>query len=461
MNETTLFAWNPDDFTDALAFYENEHAKLLRDHVLKAYAQNGDKMDVNQTSITHRAVNSQSSVYRETITREFAGPVDNVNELAVNDVLVMVERYLNLCGVCLIWAYDDKVGDLDRLDGFDNNDDRTDEPGATGTITRLMALDASQFSVRVEGFETKALIVRDKVWYDEYNTPGNRWLKYEDNRIYEGFGTSFSADITWEQISVYKEFPFFLVSRNPRRVTAVQSPFVGIEKNAVGNLALNRLSGAIAIMQLIVAKGASDSDVAAIAEMVGNMTGTIGLPNTVADLKTLAMGDTENNERFNTINKDELRSLCVQHGVDYTMIDVDEVEESGVVKEYKVKYLSAIRADNVPFWYATERRLWLWLSMYAPKQFKPLKYADFGTYTVTLSAIEQVQLDAAKHKNSYDRVLTGVKPTEDYVDEFNPEKTDAEKAEINDNVVAKLGSNTSWEPVEEEIIDVEETETTA
>lgn len=414
------WVWNPDDFCDARKFFQTKHEELLKDYIDSKFSKNSGKMDVQATAIVKRMISSMSNVYKEDIKREFNGTVDPKVVNMVNSSLGYAEQYKNLGGTALLWLYNDEET-IYKIE--EQGSDVTSENKG---VKKLKALDASSFTVELDGAVVKSVYIRHKEVYNENDVQAWMWLKYTNGTIYEATGVTFETVGTWKPVSIYSDLPFILVQNSSEGVAATVTPFVTVEKSFAGGLALNRLSMAIAILRLLVATGASADDVKYLSEIVGNLTGIAGLPNTIARIDSVDMGSTEDNATFLETNTKELKMLAVQYGADYTSIDVEEKIESGRAKEIKKEYMNAVRVDNVPFWETFEFQLWAWLWNQDPAMFKPLVAIDFGTLTISLTASERVTIEGEAHTNDYAKVLTGLMSTEDYVRKYYPDYSDAE-----------------------------------
>jgi len=391
------YAWNPDDFLEAYSFYRTKHEQLLTDYVAEKFQKNSTKMNVRATAITKRIVQSMSSVYKENIKREFKSVVDEKLIDNANLALHDAEELKNLTGTALMWYYDSKI----------------------------KALGGQDFTLKMDGSEVITVFVRYKDVYNDNGQQAYQWLKYENNVISIGTGLTFTSIENWTLEGSYDQLPFLLVNSELETVEPIVSPFIAIEKDFAGGLALNRLSMAISILRLLIAVGGDQETVNYLSEVVGNFTGVAGLPTTITDIKSLDMGDSQTNVDFLELNKQELRLLAVQYGANYTSLDVDENIESGKAKELKLDYMNSVRVSSIPRWKNFEYKFWLWLSL-QDSGYKELEVIDFGTLNISLTASENEELKVMTHDANYRQVETGLMSASEYARIYYPNDSDQE-----------------------------------
>lgn len=409
------FLWNPEDMKEAYAFYKKKHTAYLQEFINRIFSKNSYKMRIRPLAVTKRLIESQSSVYKSSVKREFDGEMEDSVISSVKKTLARAEEMLNLFSVSAIYFY------------IDNND----KPA-------IKTLPAHRFSVRILGEQVTELIVKVGEKRDINNFIIGIWNHYQNGIITQMEGKSFGLLTAVKQIGTYTSFPIFVMFQDPEEPSAYVSEFVEIEKDMVANLSLNRLSAAIALLKLLVAPQATDEDVAHIADIVGNMTGIIGLPNTVQGLNSLDMGNIDNNINFNKINKEELRMIAVQNGADYTALDVDENIESGKAKELKLSYMNSARNSNLAQWEEYEYQLWNWLNKEDPNTYKQLQYIDFGTLDSTLSAVEKQELRKEEQLEDYNQLQRGVLLLEEYVKKYNQGQPNNILKQIQETVLSRL-----------------------
>jgi len=409
------FLWNPEDMQEAYSFYRKKHTKYLQEFINRIFTKNSYKMRIRSLAVTKRLIESMSNVYKSSVKREFKGDISDSVASSVKNCLVKTEELLNLFSVSAIYSYLDKDNKL-----------------------KIKAMPAHRFSVVMEGENVKELIIKVTEKRDSNNERIGVWNWYKEGNIYQSESKRFEELAIGKPIGVYKEIPLFIIFSDPDEPEARISEFVEIEKDMVANLSLNRLSSAIALLKLLVAPNATDEDVNYISDIVGNMTGIIGLPNTVQGLQSLDMGNIDNNINFNKLNKEELRMIAVQNGADYTALDVDENIESGKAKELKLSYMQSVRAGKVPEWEEMEYSFWSWLQQQEPSEYKELSYIDFGTLDISLSAIEKIELKEKEAVLDYNQVERGIYQIKDYVKKYNGGYTEQELKQIEEDVRTRL-----------------------
>lgn len=410
MKDYRQYLWDPHVYEEAFAFYKAKHSMYLEDHLKNLFTRNYGKMKVRPTAITKRLIESMSSVYKSTVNREFSGDIKPRDIAYIKKCLVKFEQHLNTFGVACIYS------------SLNNN-----------SQLQLKVIPASRFTVTldIDGNITSVLLRQS----DEV------WLKWIDGKIYrlESEKAPLSdSDGIGSQVGVYDNLPFFIRFEDEDYPSTSLTPFIAIEKDIVAYKSLNRMSAAIAILKLLVAPSATDDDVAHISKIVGNMTGVIGLPNTVQGLSAIDMGDIANNINFDKLNNDELRMICVQNGADYTSIDVDENLESGKAREMKLVYMNGVRDGKLSFYEEVEYDLWSWLNQLDAARFKELDNINFGSYDINLTKIEKVEVEGSQQLNDYNQVLRGVMDIEEYVRKYNESKDDSLIVKLVERVMERM-----------------------
>lgn len=409
------FIWNPSDMREAYAFYKKKHTVFLQEFITRIFSKNSYKMRIRPLAVTKRLIESQSSVYKSTVKREFIGTQPDTSFSTMKNILTKMEEHLNLFGVAAIFTY------------LNADNELVPKP-----------IPAHRFSVRLEGEQVSELIIKIGERRELDNSIIEIWNWYKDGNIIKMEGRNFNSLVAGAVVGVYTFFPIFVIFQDPEEPSAIVSDFVEIEKDMVANLSLNRLSAAIALLKLLVAPQATDEDVAHIADIVGNMTGIVGLPNTVQGLQSLDMGSMNNNIDFSKLNKEELRMIAVQNGADYTALDVDENIESGKAKELKLSYMQSARASRVPEWEQYEYQIWKWLHEQDQANFKQLSYIDFGTLDISLSATEKQELKESQARMDYEQLQRGVLLLSEYVSKWNEGQPEKVLKQIEETVTSRL-----------------------
>lgn len=409
-----LTVWNPDSFIDNYQFFKGRHAKKLQQYINEVYTENSVKMRKRTTYITKRNIMSAANVYKYGVTREFEDDkdVDEEIEELVTLALMDANRFDLLDSITALWySLDDDERPL------------------------LQALPAWKFTVEFgDGNDVKAFYVRIKqVLVEEQDVQHSEWLwyKYENNTVWAAQAQHFSQLTGWVDLKKgWSVMPFLLLHKPSDDIDPELSPLVETEMDFVAGMSLTRMSALVSQMQLLVAMGANREDVEKLFNVVGKLTGVVGLNPNVKALEAIEFSETQRHLDFQSLVERELESQTTQIGGNFMAIIPDKTIKSGRAIEAMISPGRDVREDELPRWKWIERAVWRWLTSQDQDLFAPLKKIVFGEWKPALTASEAVDIKVkeqsargAELNNDILAVQTGAMTVKAYVAKWIPDGT--------------------------------------
>lgn len=423
---------NPDAYIEPMLFYSGEHSEEMQRYIASVFPKNGDKLRKKMTRITQRFVQSGANLYKYDLKRKFAGKAPSFETIVkINSEMMLAERFQFYLGISALWI--SNTGSGTREEDYD-----------------FIALSPAQFSYRKgSNGEIEAFFLRRNSYLDTNGIEWWEWFMFFEGTIlvqvsdsFWGISNDLGDDVSgeyasgnldperikkngWHAIGSYNTLPFLVIYSDRYKYTPNRNTDTAqLEKDHVADLTLVRAAMLVAMIKMLVAPGATEEDRNKIYEVFGTLDGIISGPQSQNQPTALDMGDTKNHLDFMKFARDEMISICIQYGVDYTVIMQDEdTHLSAVSRQSKLAYRHDVRAEREVGYRPVEFRLFRLLNSISP-MFPLLEWVKFNPLPVFLSSEEQARVRSVDAATDINLMKNKIVLRDDLIEKYNPEKTE-------------------------------------